>query len=119
MPNVRRLPFEASKHRDFMSTLNEGGVSPESPPTHVFEFGYQGELLVFMNIGRLRMAYEYFSAKLRPSGAGSPPPFEHYWHPWFARLPKTLLKGSNRERIARALERALVEFGADPNSRSG
>ena len=109
MPKLRKVRHQ-EHHRDFMSTWNEGGVSIEPPPEHVFELMIAGTVLVFVDEKQVREACHFFGEKMRPSGRGGNPPFEHYWHPWFARLPKDVLKRTNREKIWRALRNGIAEY---------
>ena len=67
-------------------------------------------MLVFVDEKQVREACHFFGEKMRPSGKGGNPPFEHYWHPWFARLPKNVLKRTNREKILRALRNGIAEY---------
>lgn len=93
-----------------MSTWNEGGVPPRDPsPEYVFELRIAGTVLIFMDEKQVREACSFFGARIRPSARGGNPPHEHYWHPWFARLPKKVLKRTNREKILRALRNGIAE----------
>ncbi|MEL6443607.1 MAG: hypothetical protein AAF089_14335 [Bacteroidota bacterium] len=100
-------------HMDYMSTYNEGGVPPKSPPSHVYELRVAGTTLVFINEQQVREAEAYFSKKLRPLTGGPNPPYEHYWHVWYGRLPKGVLKRTNREKIQKALSNGIAEFFDD------
>ncbi|MEO0858067.1 MAG: hypothetical protein AAFY55_14575 [Bacteroidota bacterium] len=44
---------------------------------------------------------------------GPNPPYEHYWHVWYGRLPKGVLKRTNREKIQKALSNGIAEFFDD------
>lgn len=97
-------------HMDYMSTNCEGGFPLKHPPSHVYELRVAGTTLVFVDEQQVREAEAYFSKKLRPSTRGPNPPYEHYWHVWYGRLPKGVLKRTNREKILKALSNGIGEF---------
>ncbi len=109
MARLRKIPY-SDHHRDYMSTYNEGGIRPKLPTEYVFELRIAHTTLIFINKAQLLEAQDFFATIQRPSGRGPNPPFEHYWHIWYARLPKGVLKRSNRTKILKALENGLEEY---------
>ncbi|MEO1075595.1 MAG: hypothetical protein AAFX41_06470 [Bacteroidota bacterium] len=79
----------------------------------MYELCIAGTTLVFVDEQQVREAEAYFSKKLRPPTAMRPPHREHYWHVWYGRLPKGVLKRTNREKIQKALSNGIAEFFDD------
>lgn len=112
---VKLTEYDPEIHRDYMSSSNEGGIKIKNPHLvkgipHVFTLEVGKTCLVFKNINHMKEAKEFFEKLLRPSTTGSPPPHEHYWHIWYARLPKNILKASNRDKIFKAISSALIKY---------
>ena len=94
-----------------MSTWTEGGGPLPSNTDHVYELSFAGTTLVFVDEDQVREAEAFFDNQLRPASAAYTAR-EHYWHPWFARLPAKVLKSTNRPKIAKALANGISEhFG--------
>ena len=94
-----------------MSTWNEGGGELAPNTEWVFELPIAATTLVFVSEDQVREAEAFFGKRLRPPSA-SYTAREHYWHPWFARLPAKVLKSTNRPKIAKALANGISEhFG--------
>jgi hypothetical protein len=102
-------------HRDFMSTDQIGGVEVkpvgESPSEEwVFFVRECSFTFQFMDLGQLDEMIDYVSQKIHPSTRRSNDGLEHYWQSWQERLPKGLLKGARREKIAKALLKVKADF---------
>ena len=98
-----------------MSSLVEGGIEIKNPHLikgvpYVFTLEVNNVSLIFKDITQLKEAKTFFEKNLRPSTVGEPPPFEHYWHIWFGRLPKNILKASNREKMLKAINKAIIQY---------
>lgn len=71
-----------------------------------------GVTLQFISLEQLREARDYFGDPRPMSTRRHNNGLEHYWHFWWERLPKGLVRSSRRRRMTKALERALNRFGA-------
>lgn len=112
---VNLTEYNPKDHRDYMSSLIEGGIEIEKPHLirgvpFVFTLDISKTCLVFKDITQLKEAKNFFEQTLRPSTVGEPPPFEHHWHVWYGRLPKEVLKSSNKEKILKAINKALIKY---------
>ncbi|PXF31010.1 hypothetical protein WH50_12285 [Pokkaliibacter plantistimulans] len=115
MSQVWREVADPRKHRDYMSTRNEGGISIEVPKdnllkqwvyfAHVCNFTFQ-----FSSIEQVKMCREYFLKKTHPSTREIGHDLEHYWHFWFSKLPKGIKRKKQREMIVRALDVILANW---------
>jgi len=125
MAKIWKEPFDASRHRDFMTTSHTGGFLPgdgsggldhEHPlmQPHSVYFVREGDFTFqFHSLDQLRECLEYFSAQVHESTRTPGPILEHYWNLWFERLPSGLMSGQRKQRIVKALTRALERFTAD------
>lgn len=98
-----------------MSSLIKGGTEIEKfhlikGIKYIFTLEIGKTLLVFKDIAELKEAKDFFEKIIRPSTLGNSPPFEHHWHIWYGRLPKNVLKASNREKILKALIIGLEKY---------
>lgn len=112
---IKLTEYTPKIHRDYMSSLVEGGIEIKTSHLikgipHVFTLEISKTLLVFKDITQLKEARDFFERKLRPSTSGNPPPFEHFWHVWYGRLPKNALKSSNKEKVLNAINNALERY---------
>ena len=107
---------DPKKHNDFMSSYVEGGVPIEKSRDNLIDkwvyfidvcnFTFQ-----FANINQVREAKNYFEQKTHKSNMEiGPSPIEHYWHPWFCKLPKGITKETKRLKVLKALNKALKEW---------
>lgn len=115
MAQINLVEYNPEIHLDYMSFVNEGGVSIKSPhiikgKKFVFVLTIGEESLIFKDIAQIKEAKDFFERKLRPSTVSNPPPYEHFWHIWFGRLPKKALKASNRDKILKAINLALEKY---------
>ncbi len=105
------------QHSDFMSTHNEGGVT--IPPTRdnliekwVYFAAVRGFVFEFASIEQVQQCRAYFSQTLHPSTrALGHPPHEHYWHPWYCKLPKRMMRMKNRALVIKTLDTLLDKWG--------
>lgn len=112
---VNLTEYNSENHRDYMSSLTEGGIEIEKPHfikgvPYVFTLEIGKTNLVFKDIEQLKEARSFFEKIIRPSTVGNPPPYEHHWHIWYGRLPKNVLKDSNREKILKAISKAIIQY---------
>lgn len=115
MSRVWREIADPKKHSDFMSTNNEGGVPIDKSRDNLIEkWVYLAEVcnfkFQFASLDQVKECKEYFERKLQPTTRGSHPPFEHYWHPWFCKLPKGITKETNRQKVLKALNKILDKW---------
>jgi hypothetical protein len=103
-----------SVHRDFMSSSHVGGLPPRDNPltgwvyfVEVCSFQFQ-----FHSLEQIQECLDYFKQKVHPSTRKPHDGLEHYWQAWYERLPQWLFANSKRQKVVKALEKALVEFQA-------
>lgn len=117
MSKFWRETADPAKHRDYMSTYVEGGIPVEPSRDNLLEkwiyfTRVDGFDLQFASLDQVRECREYFSQKLHPSGRNREQnPHEHFWHPWFARLPKGMMKTKNRDLVIKAMDAILAKWG--------
>ncbi len=117
MSKVWREIADPAKHLDFMSTRNEGGVPIEASKDNLIEkwvyfanvcnFTFQ-----FASIKQVKDCKLYFSKSVHCSTRESGHKLEHYWHPWYSRLPKGINKGSNKKKVIKLLDQILDQWSA-------
>lgn len=115
MSRVWREIADPKKHSDFMSTYNEGGVPIDKSRDNLIEkWVYLAEVcnftFQFASLDQVKECKEYFERKIHPTTRGSHPPFEHYWHPWFCKMPKGITKAVNRQKVLKALNKILEKW---------
>jgi hypothetical protein len=104
------------KHIDFMMTAHIGGFPIEHSKNKgawVYFVRECSFTFQFASIEQLKMMIDYFSKKVHPSTRTFNNGLEHYWQMWYERIPKGLAGGSKREKIHKALTKALNEFTQD------
>ncbi len=69
-----------------------------------------GFLFQFQSLNQMEECLRHFSRKVHGTSREPGITLEHYWQRWFERLPRRLNRGSNRLRVARAMEQALIRF---------
>ncbi|WP_045420907.1 hypothetical protein [Vibrio campbellii] len=116
MSRVWREIADPKKHSDFMSSRDEGGLPiEESRDNLVQKWVYLAEVcnftFQFANIEQVKEAKAYFEEKVHPSSRGFHPPYEHYWHPWYCKLPKGITKEVKRQKVLKALDTILKQWG--------
>ena len=112
MASFWKEELDPSKHRDFMSGFGpDGGAELDaSSQGWVFFVRECGFTFQFVGIDQLERALRYFSSKTHESSRVSHDAHGHWYHRWYERLPAGLVRGSKRERIRKALERAYQSF---------
>jgi len=115
MSKVWREIADPNKHSDFMSTTNEVGVPISKSRDNLIEkWVYFADVcnftFQFASIEQVKECLAYFSKKTHPSTIGEHPPYEHYWHPWYCKLPKGINKGTRREKVVKCLNQILVKW---------
>ena len=95
-----------------MRTMNEGGIKISKARDNLIEkwvyfvnvcnFTFQ-----FASIEQIEECKQYFEKKIHPSTRGYHPPYEHYWHHWYSKLPKGITKLGKRKKVIKQLEKAL------------
>ena len=114
--------LDVNKHIDYMADHSIGGRSPVAPRdslltpdvyfVDVCSFTFQ-----FQSIEQLRHCLSYFQIKIHPSGREAHVNYEHYWQPWYQRLPQYLFEEPKRKKVVVALERAQADFEAGRGER--
>jgi len=107
--------LDPTKHMDYMSTSHIGGFPVEAPHdnlivkwayfVNVCSFTFQ-----FQSTEQIQECLNYFSQKTRPSSRRPVECGEHYWQRWYERLPMWLFEEPKRQKVVKALQKALVEF---------
>lgn len=117
MSKIWREIADPEKHRDFMSTTVEGGIPIKKSRDNLIEkwvyFAKVNDFVFqFADLDQVREARAYFSRKIHPSTMNKNYiPHEHYWHPWYAKLPKGLTKEKNRIKVLKSLDEILSKWG--------
>jgi hypothetical protein len=61
----------------------------------------------FATVDQIRECRDYFASRLHRARRLPGITLEHYWQRWFERLPPGLIAEPKRDRVLKALERAL------------
>jgi len=99
-----------------MSTHNEGGIPIEKSSDNLIQkWVYIAEVcnftFQFASIEQVKECKQYFTEKTHSSTRdNSYPPHEHYWHPWYCKLPKGIIKETNRLKVVKALDSILKKW---------
>lgn len=105
---------DPTKHRDFMSTYQIGGVpierSEQLLQQQVYFVKECSFVFCFVNLNQLEEAIDFFSKKTHPARRAYNSGLEHHWQHWSTRLPKGLTANSKREKILKALRKAYIDF---------
>lgn len=71
-----------------------------------------GFVFQFADMGQVAECKKYFEQKIHSSTKGENHiPHEHYWHPWYSKLPKGMVKNKSRLRVIKTLDKILVRWG--------
>ena len=119
MGKVWREIANPEKHRDFMSNHNEGGIEvKKSRDNLIKKWVYFADVcnftFQFASISQVQECKSYFEKKTHASTIDYHPPWEHYWHPWYCKLPKGINKGVKRQKVIKALNQILKQWGKNP-----
>lgn len=116
MSKIWREIADPAKHRDFMSNTVEGGVPIAKARNNLIEkwvyfVEVNGFIFQFANISQVEVCKNYFEQKIHPSTKGDNHiPHEHYWHPWYSKLPKGTMKTKTRLKVIKALDKCLSQW---------
>jgi hypothetical protein len=99
-----------------MSTRNEGGIPVEASRDNLIEkWVYFADVcnitFQFASIEQVQECKSYFSTPVQASTKETGHELEHYWHPWYSKLPKGINKRSKREKVLKALDKILNNWG--------
>ena len=116
MSRIWREIADPSKHRDFMSTRNEGGNAVKASRDNLIEkWVYFADVsnftFQFSDINQDVECRDYFTKTIHASTKEKGHDLEHYWHPWYSRLPKGINKGVRRVKVLKALNEILNKWG--------
>lgn len=119
MSKVRREIADPKKHADFMGNQNEQGIPIDKSQDNLIEkWVYLADVcnftFQFASIDQVIECKEYFEKKVHPSTIDEHPPYEHYWQPWYCKLPKGITKNGKREKVLKALNQILEKWGKNP-----
>ncbi len=117
MSKVWREIVDPAKHRDFMSNTVEGGRSVAKSRDNLIEkwvyfAEVNGFVFQFAGIDQALECKKYFEQKVHPSTVEKDHnTHEHYWHPWYSKLPKGMTKNKNRLKVIKAIDKILGQWG--------
>nr|WP_086939966.1 hypothetical protein [Thaumasiovibrio occultus] len=116
MSNIWRESADPAKHRDFMSTRNEGGVPIEGPRDNLIEqwvyFAQVADFTFeFVTLEQVAECRRYFMQPVHHSTREQGHSNEHCWHAWYCKLPDGLNKGRTRVKVIKALNAILTKWG--------
>ncbi|HLU08313.1 MAG TPA: hypothetical protein VK003_01495 [Oceanobacillus sp.] len=122
MARIWKEKLDLERHRDYMrypfARGSHRNAIPKAPPDKLIEkwvyfvdvcsFTFQ-----FHSIEQIQECLDYFSQKPIPSsGKSGGKQLEPYWRAWHERLPMWLKEEPKRQKVVKALERALTEFAS-------
>lgn len=106
---------KTGEFRDYMSSYDETGVAIVAPKDNlvkkwvyfleIFDFCF-----TFASISQIKEAKEYFEKKTYPSNKNFCPN-EHFWNPWYCRLPKGFMRENKKKQILKELNKMLRKWG--------
>ena len=95
--------LDTDKHCDYMQDQSVCGRRPDPPRDNllvpsvyfvqVCSFTFQ-----FHRMEDIHHCLDYFKIKIHPSDREPNVDLEHYWQPWYQRLPQRLFEESKRKR---------------------
>jgi len=100
--------------RDYMSSYDETGIVIRAPKDRLIEkWVYFLEIFnfrfTFASIDQIKEAKAYFERKTHPSNRDFRPN-EHFWNPWYCRLPKGFMKATRKKQITKELTKMLQKW---------
>lgn len=92
-----------------------GGLPIDAPWDNLLEcWAYfvdvAGFTFQFVSVDQICEALRYFEAKTHPSTKEYNNGLEHYWQPWYCRLPPGIKAEAKRAKVVKALNAALNEY---------
>ncbi len=115
--------LDPNKHRDLMRGHQDaGGLPVDAPRDNLLqEWAYfvdvAGFTFQFVSTDQICEALRYFEVKIHPSTKEYNNGLEHYWQPWFCRLPPGIKSEAKRVKVVKALKAALAEYALTDRSR--
>lgn len=116
MPRHWREKLDPSKHRDFMlGHQDAGGLPVETPRDNllsewIYFVNVAGFTFQFASTDQIHEALRYFGQKTHPTTSEYNNGLEHYWQPWYCRLPPGIKSERKRTKVVKALKAALTEY---------
>ena len=116
MGKVWREIADPAVHSDFMSNHTEGGFCIKPIPDPLIEkWVYLAEVcnftFQFSSLDQVRECIAYFEQKTHPSTrCDDHIPYERYWHPWYCKLPKGIIKKTKRKKVLKSLYKILEKW---------
>lgn len=110
--------LDPRKHRDFMRGYQDaGGLPIDAPRDNLLDFwayfvDVAGFTFQFVSVDQIHEALCYFEAKVHPNTKENNNGLEHYWQPWFCRLPPGIKSEAKRIKIVKALNAAFTEYAS-------
>ena len=98
-----------------MSSNQEGSIPiPKSRSNLIEKWVYLANVcdftFQFADLEQVRECKAYFEQNTHPSTIGSHPPYEHYWQPWYCKLPKGINKGAKKQKVLKVLNQILDKW---------
>jgi hypothetical protein len=115
MAKFWREKADPKKHCDFMSTRNEGGLPVQSSEHKlvtkwVYLIEVDGFTFQFISLEQAIECKAYFSSKTHPSTREAGHVWEHYWHPWYCKLPKGMTRTAKRKKLIKTIDSLLNRY---------
>lgn len=115
MARIWKERLDPNKHREYLDTTWVGGLPPQPAKDNLLvSWVYFVEVCSFTfqfhSIEQIERCLTYFSQKTHPSSRLPNCDLEHYWQRWFERLPLWLSEEPKRQKVLKALRKALDEF---------
>lgn len=112
--------LDPTRHKDFMSSSDIGGVPTKPPNDNLIDASaYFVEVCAFrfefVLLDQLRECLAYFSKRHHGPNRKPNDGLEHYWQLWLERLPKGINAKPKRKKVVMALKLALADFDSSPN----
>ncbi|WDE08573.1 hypothetical protein SG34_032130 [Thalassomonas viridans] len=119
MSKVWREIADPNKHSDFMNNHSEQGIPiSKSRDNLVEKWVYLVEVcnftFQFADLEQVKACKSYFEQKVHPSTIRNHPPHEHYWQPWYCKLPKGITREGKRQKVIKALTQILDKWEPSP-----
>ena len=114
--------LDTDRHINYMNSRWVGGLPPTAPRDNLLtSWVYFVEACSFTfqlhSLEQLRHCLRYFQIKIHASDREARVDREHYWQPWYQRLPQYLFEEPKRKKVVVTLERALADFEAGKGER--
>jgi hypothetical protein len=110
MAKIWREHLDPGRHRDFVAGHQDAGgmpIDPRASDGWVYFVRECSFTFQFATVDQIRECRDYFASRLHRARRLPGITLEHYWQRWFERLPPGLIAEPKRDRVLKALERAL------------